>query len=279
MLRRVLATLAILTIIAYAETGVAHAFLGIPGIGGVCVGSPCIVYDAAQKVQNEITARTQQLINVVQKAQQHKFVKMSRRLAEYGSTVRYAVHEAMSPEWRIHDWFTGANEYANAYLSTLTYGQGAREGFTEVAMPRRDGAMPRRMTESAREYVRRIRATVDAADSVLQTSARQTGAIRYNSRKEDEAIMALQDAVLDGNDNDGLTVVMEHVSGASLIEANNKQARISLLTATLENLLVESKRQRDLDAVTLNRRLNAVPGEEASIIDNAETVLRQWRLP
>jgi hypothetical protein len=76
-----------------------------------------------------------------------------------------------------------------------------------------------------------------------------TGSLRFNGRKQElPAIDALESHVIDPSDTQSTTAVLDKISGAVLIGARQRQARSQLLAAFVEQLLVDSKRDRDADA-------------------------------
>jgi hypothetical protein len=125
-------------------------------------------------------------------------------------------------------------------------------------------------------------ATLDAADSVLVASTHQTGALRLNGRRELAAIDALESHVIDPSDAQSMTAVLDKVSGAVLIETRQKQARIQLLAAVAEQLIIENKRSRDAEAAGMNMQLARLRDGRAansSLLSGAGADLRGWRQP
>ena len=113
-------------------------------------------------------------------------------------------------------------------------------------------------------------------------STHQTGSLRLNGRRELAAIDALERHVIDPSDEQSMTAVLDKVSGAVLIETRQKQARIQLLAAVAEQLIVENKRSRDAEAAAMNMQLGRLRDGRAantSLLSGAGADLRGWRQP
>ena len=79
-----------------------------------------------------------------------------------------------------------------------------------------------------------------------------------------------------------MTAVLDTISGAALIGARQKQARLQLLTAIAEQLVVENKRARDAETAGMNMlvgRLRGGRNANASLVAGAAADLRGWRQP
>ena len=76
--------------------------------------------------------------------------------------------------------------------------------------------------------------------------------------------------------------MLDRISGAALIAARQRQARTQLLAAIVEQLLTDSKRARDTDAVVMNMQLTSwrdgTAANEAFVRGSADA-LRTWRQP
>ena len=76
--------------------------------------------------------------------------------------------------------------------------------------------------------------------------------------------------------------MLEKVSAASLIRARQQQTRAELLTAITEQLLVDSKRDRDAEVEAMNMRLVRIAAGVAadqSLVAGSGAALRTWRQP
>ena len=73
-----------------------------------------------------------------------------------------------------------------------------------------------------------------------------TGQLRFNGRKHElPAIDALEAHVIDPSNEQSATAVLDKISGAALIAARQRQARVQLLAGVVEQLLIDTKRARD----------------------------------
>jgi hypothetical protein len=238
-----------------------------------------VVTDPATTARNAVTAvLTRQIVDTI--VQQHdRLRRMAQRLSAHTSLEKYAVPEP--PGWRAVD--PGTFPYGHGYLGALTYGDPSGAEFASVSRPRMSvedtlsGRSP-----AAREQIERALATLDLADSTIVIATHQTGQLRDNGRREAAAIDELERAVTNPSPDQSATAVLEKLSGAALIEARQKQARLQLLTVIVEQLLVDNKRSRDTEAAVLNMRLEqlrVVGDEGGGLVTGASEDLRTWRQP
>src|SRR5436190_1143978 len=112
----------------------------------------------------------------------------------------------------------------------------------------------------------------------------QAGVLRVNARREQVAVDALESDVINPSEEQSTTAVLDKISGSTLIEARQKEARLELLTGIVEQLLVDGKRARDAETGLLNMQLNRLrlsdvgEGGEAMLTGAADD-LRSWRQP
>ena len=138
------------------------------------------------------------------------------------------------------------------------------------------------LSPAARESVERARATLDLSDSTIIAATHQAGLLRGNGRWELDAIDELERHVTDPSPDHSATAVLDTISGAALLETRQKQARLQLVTAILEQLLVDNKRSRDTEAAVVNMRLQqlrALSNEGGGFVTGASEDLRTWRQP
>ena len=89
---------------------------------------------------------------------------------------------------------------------------------------------------------------MNLTDAAAIAATNDTGQLRFNGRKQElPAIDALEAHVIDPSNDQSTTAVLDKMSGAVLIGARQRQARIQLLTGMVEQLLVDSKRARDTE--------------------------------
>ena len=78
------------------------------------------------------------------------------------------------------------------------------------------------------------------------------------------------------------TAVLDKMGAASLIRARQQATRMELLAALTEQLLVDSKRDRDTEAAGMNMqlgRLNRGRSVAASLLAGSADDFRSWRQP
>jgi hypothetical protein len=140
-----------------------------------------------------------------------------------------------------------------------------------------------RLPVGARRAVLSRLATVDLADAAAIAATNYTGQLRLVGRKNElAAINALESDVVNPSTEQSTTAVLDKISGAALIGARQRQARIQLLTGVLEQLLVDSKRTRDADAAALDMQLVTWRDRRAAneaFVAGTGGALRTWRQP
>jgi hypothetical protein len=88
--------------------------------------------------------------------------------------------------------------------------------------------------------------------------------------------------VTDEHDEHSLTAVMDTINAAGLMEARDRQARILLEAATVEQLTVDSIRDRNSDTMQMNMTLNQLRDGRRmgqALVQGSEHTLRTWRQP
>jgi len=178
-----------------------------------------VIFDPANTLRNAVTAGLKdEMVNVLLD-EVDQLERMARRLSALTDLRKYATEEI--PEWRIHLFQFEQFLFANSFNAALNYGDGAGAAFDEVArqrLPRPDVDAVLALADArAADAVRRQLATLDLADSAIIIGTDQTGQLRFNGRKEHEAIDRLQDDVIDGSDDRSTAAVLDAISGADLI--------------------------------------------------------------
>ena len=92
----------------------------------------------------------------------------------------------------------------------------------------------------------------------------------------------LEAHVVDPSNEQSATAVLDKIGGAVLIGARQRQARLQMLTGVVEQLLIDSKRNRDSEAASINMQL--VTWRDARHANHAfgagtGDALRTWRQP
>jgi hypothetical protein len=241
-----------------------------------------VVNDPGTTARNTVTAVLKRSLLETLNLERERLRRMSVRLSALTSLRKYAMEEV--PRWRTHAWDTETFPYAAGYHAALNYGDAGGSEYFRVARSRQaaDAALLAQLPPGARDAVAGALATIDAADSMLVASTHQTGSLRFNGRRELAAIEALESHVIDPSNEQSMTAVLDKISGAVLLETGQKQARIQLLAAVAEQLIVENRRSRDAEAAALNMQLGRLRDGRAansSLLDGAGADLRAWRQP
>jgi len=243
-----------------------------------------VVTDPATTARNAVTAiaRSRIVDTIVQ--QHDRLRRMTRRLSAYTNLDRYAVQGPPRP--RTHAPDPDTFPYGQGYLGALSYGDSTGVQFEYSSRSRMspDGILSG-LSPAARESIGRALATLDLADSTIIAGTHQAGMLRDVGSREWEAIEELQRHVTDPSLDQSATAVLDKISGAVLVETRQKQARLQLLTAVVEQLLVDNKRARDVEAAALNMQLGRLRafgdrGEGGTeILRGAADDFRSWRQP
>ena len=125
-------------------------------------------------------------------------------------------------------------------------------------------------------------ATLDGTDAADIAAINESGRLRLNGRRELAAIEILESTVLDPSQEQSATAVLDKISGASLIAGRQRQARTQLLASIVEQLLTDTKRARDADAVAMNMQLTTWRDGRAAndaFVAGTGDALRSWRQP
>jgi hypothetical protein len=248
------------------------------------VGAQIVVHDPAVTLRNSITATLEEYVFNIQREQRRQIDRMARRLSLLTDLDKYIVSD--TPEWRIHDFFdTDAVLFARDYHAALNYGDRLGTAYLRVTEPLvavdDDGFFDALIGAAWREFSARL-ATVNVADAVAISATNDNGLLRYNGRREQEAIETLERHVIDPSDEQSATAVLEKITAAELVGARQRQARTQFLTGIVEQLLVDTKRARDADATALNMQITSWrDGKVANdaFVAGAGDALRRWRQP
>jgi hypothetical protein len=87
---------------------------------------------------------------------------------------------------------------------------------------------------------------------------------------------------LDNSTDQSATAVLDKISGAGLIRAQQQQARMQFLAAIVEQLLIDNKRARDTETATMNmqlQRLRSGTAANQNLVAGSADDLRTWRQP
>lgn len=240
------------------------------------------VTDVPVTFRNAATAVAKEYLLRVQDEQHRKLRRMAQRLSLFTDLRKYVLAEP--PRWRIHDVEEGgAFQFADWYLASLNYGDAAGAGYMSVTQPIVAARDLLRQQPAGTQRVMGPRiATIDVADAAAIAGTHDSGQVRYGGRRELSAIEALERHVVDPSNEQSATAVLDKLSGASLIGARQRQARIQVLTAVLEQFLVDNKRARDTEAATIGMQLTTWRDGRAAheaFVAGTGDALRTWRQP
>jgi hypothetical protein len=241
-----------------------------------------VVNDPAVTLQNVLTAIVKEYTLQTQRMQHQQVRQMARRLSAFTSLTKYRLPDP--PRWRTHDFENPeAFLFARPYHAALNYGDSGGSAFGGVSQPVVDASdLLARLSPQARRLVGARLATLDVAAAAAIAGTNDTGRLRFNGRRELQAIEALEADVTNGSDEQSTAAVLAKVSAASLVGARQRQARLQLLAGIVEQLLVDTKRARDADAQAMNLQLSTWRGEQAAnvaFVSGSGDALRMWRQP
>lgn len=249
--------------------------LAVPASAQLIVNDPSVTY------RNSVTATLKELLVRLQQEQRRQFRRMAQRLSMFTSLEKYRLPDV--PRWRIHDFSSGSVLFANEYHAALNYGDRLGVGFLSVSQPVDSASSAiARLPPSTRRTLLSQLATLDLTDAAVIAGTHDSGQLRFNGRRELAAIESLEQDVTDDSLEQSTTAVLDKISGASLIAARQRQARIELMSGLVEQLLVESKRARDTDAAAMNMQLVAWRDRAAAnraFADGAGNAISTWRQP
>ena len=238
-----------------------------------------VVYDGATTARNTVTATLKEYLYQTQLQQRLKIREMARRLSALTSLRKYSLEDV--PRWRTHggDFF-----YAQPYNDALIFGDSAGAAFVDLTQPLlSDARLLDRLDAAARRRMEARLATVNLADAAAIAGTHGTGQLRLLGRRNElQAIDALERDVIDPSSDQSTTAVLDKMSGATLIGARQRQARIQLLVGVVEQLLVDTKRTRDTDMAALTMQMvtwrDGRAANEAFVAGSGDA-LRTWRQP
>jgi hypothetical protein len=243
-----------------------------------------IVTDPAVTIRNALTAVLEEYVFNVQREQRRQIRRMARRLSLFTDLAKYVVTD--TPRWRIHNFQdVDAVLFARDYHAALNYGDGsgtAYRGVTEPLLAADDEGVLGQVGDAAWRALRTRLATVNIADAVAISATNDNGLLRYNGRREQGAIAALERQVIDPSDEQSATAVLEKLTGAELVGVRQRQARTQFLVDIVEQLLIDTKRARDAEATALNMQITSwrdgTVANDAFVTGTGDA-LSSWRQP
>jgi hypothetical protein len=238
------------------------------------------VHDSSVTIRNAITAALKEYLLELQMAQHSQIRRMAQRLSFFTDLGKYSAPEA--PRWRRHPGEDGEGEMLSSSLqSALDFGDAEGTSYTTLVHSVMSDPALAAVPAEARGVVQRQLATIDLADAVSIATIHNTGRLRFAGRAELNAIEVLDADVTNGSLEQSATAVLDKISGATLIAARQRQARSALLMGLVEQLAVDTKRERDTHAAALNMQFSQwanAPAPGAAFSGTGDA-LRTWRQP
>jgi hypothetical protein len=253
-------------------------------VGCLAADAQIVIYDPAVTARNTTTAMIKAYLVDMQRQQRLLIRQMARRLSVFTDLNKYALTEP--PRWRIHN-FEDADAvlFARGYHAALNYGDASASAYAGVSVPLANpqAIFDEEVTVTAlREFAARL-ATINVADATAISATNDAGRLRYNGRRREfRAIEQLERDVTDPSQEQSTTAVLDKMSAAVLIGARQRQARTQLLVGIVEQLLVDSKRARDTEAVMTNMQLATWRDGRAAndaFVAGTGDALHTWRQP
>jgi hypothetical protein len=238
-----------------------------------------VVNDPTTTARNAVTAVLKSQLLQTLRLERDRLREMSRRLSRYTNLDKYRLEDP--PRWRTHG---GDFLYTQPYNDALIFGDPAGDAFLALSRAIDNvGTLLDRLGPEAQRAVIAQLATIDAAAASAIAGTHQTGQLRFSGRKQElPAIDALEAHVVDPSDAQSMTAVLDKISGAALIGARQKQARLQLVAAIAEQLVIENKRTRDAETAAMNMLIGRIRNghsANASLVAGAAGDLRSWRQP
>jgi len=268
---------------SHRRTRVALVALAVLGLVVWPARAQVVVVDPAVTVRNALTAVVEEYLFNVQRDQRRQIRRMARRLSLFTDLNKYIVTD--TPRWRIHNFQDAeAVLFARDYHAALNYGDStgtAYLGVTEPLLAVDDEGILGQVVGTWRSLTARL-ATVNIADAVAISATNDNGRLRYNGRREQAALGALESHVIDPSNEQSATAVLDKISGAVLVGARQRQARTQFLIDIVEQLLVDTKRTRDADTTALNMQIVTWRDSKAAndaFVAGTGDALTTWRQP
>lgn len=240
-----------------------------------------VVHDVSVTIRNAVTAVLKEHMLNLQIAQYSQLRRMAQRLSMFTHLGKFSAPEP--PRWRTHPGEDGEGEFiASAFQSALDFGDAEGAAYRGVSEPVEDASrLLVQLPAAARRVVEQQLATIEAADAAAVATIHNSGRFRYLGRAELRAIEVLDRDVTDGSLEQSATAVLDKISGASLIAARQRQARTELMIGLVEQLITDTKRERDTHTAALNMQLAQWRAQQntRSSFGRAGDALRTWRQP
>jgi hypothetical protein len=252
--------------------------IGVWAAVPLCAHAQWVVHDAATTARNAVTAAVKEQLLDTERRQHERIRRMAERLSVYTDLRKYVT--ADPPAWARTNPRTPA--YAGGLDAALRVGDARGQAYVAVAHPLM-AAPSRPWSSSGRRQFAAGLATVEVADAANISAVDAIGRVRVSGMaREQAAVAALEGHVVDPSRTQSATAVLDKISGAMLVGARQRQARVQLLTGLVEQLLVDSKRARDTEATAANMQIvtwRQSAGVNQAFRAGVGDALRSWRQP
>lgn len=140
------------------------------------------------------------------------------------------------------------------------------------------------LTPEARQNFERAYATIDIADSTGELAGHQVGHVRGYTNAATAAIQTLETDTLGGPDDEHFeTAILDRINAAQVLARRQDTSTNQLLSHLVEQWLVQTKRQRDTEAVAMNMRIGRIQYyrqyNATFFSPEAEATASAWREP
>ena len=189
-----------------------RAFFATALVIAACIvaDAQIVVTDPAVTLRNSVSAVLHEYIVNTQREQRRQLRRMSRRLSLFTNLDKYSLPEP--PQWRIHLFDDPEMAmFAGDYHAALNYGDASGRAYLGVTVPLIDphGFLDEEMDlTSLRDFTSRL-ATINVADATAISATNDAGHVRYNGRRELDAISQLESDVLDPSQEQSTTAVLD----------------------------------------------------------------------
>jgi hypothetical protein len=137
---------------------------------------------------------------------------------------------------------------------------------------------------AARRDVERAFATIDISDSVGAMAGHQVGHVRGYTNATTAAIRTLENDTLGGSDNEHYqTAILDRINAAQVIARRQDAMTNQLVSHLVEQALVQTKRQRDTEAIAMSMHVNRLryfrEYSSSFFTTAAQVTAANWRQP
>ena len=252
--------------------------IGVWAAVPLCAHAQWVVHDAATTARNAVTAVVKEQLLDTERRQHERIRRMAERLSVHTNLRKYVT--ADPPSW------LRTNPRVPAYVgeidAALRFGDAQGRAYVAITHPLLPAPIRSGPSSARRQFAGRL-ATVEVADAANVSAVHVIGSVRESGlAREQAAIEALEAHVVDPSPAQSATAVADKIAGAVLVGARQRQARLQLLTGLVEQLLIDSKRARDTDAVAVNMQIvswRESAGANHAFRAGAGDALRSWRQP